>query len=201
MKEGFAGLWLVSILFFFQYSPLTRNKEIADLLFQPLIDSKTHVGIVVGVAAENESNVYTYGKSGNPHNQALDGDTLFEIGSITKVFTAVLLAEMVQKQELTLTDPIDLFLPASVKVPRYGDKEITLLDLATHTSGLPVWPLGFKSENDQNPFGEFGMARMYQFLSGYKLRGEIGGKYAYSNLGYGLLGHILSLRAGRSYEA
>jgi serine-type D-Ala-D-Ala carboxypeptidase/endopeptidase len=70
----------------------------------------------------------------------VDGDTIFEIGSISKVFTSLLLADMVNRKEVTLDDPAAKYLPENVKLPERSGKSITLLDLSTHTSGLPRLP-------------------------------------------------------------
>jgi Beta-lactamase/Protein of unknown function (DUF1194) len=86
------------------------------------------------------SRLFAYGRSGTADNLPLDGDTVFEIGSITKVLTALILADMDERGEVTMADPVAKYLPASVKVPDYQGTPITLLDLATHTSGLPDLP-------------------------------------------------------------
>jgi CubicO group peptidase (beta-lactamase class C family) len=130
----------------------------------------------------------------------LDGDTLFEIGSMTKVFTSLLLAEAVQRGEVALTDPISKYLPARVTVPERG-RAITLQDLSTHTSGLPRLPNNMNSQDGENPYADYTVDQMYQFLSTYQLPRDVGATYEYSNLGAGLLGHILALKAGTDYES
>jgi len=127
-------------------------------------------------------------------------EAIYEIGSITKVFTAVLLADMVERGEVALADPVSKFLPKTVKVPERGGKQITLLDLATHKSGLPRLPLNLKPKDAANPYADYTVEDLYSFLNGYSLPREIGATYEYSNLGVGLLGHVLSLRAGKEYE-
>ncbi len=136
------------------------------------------------------------------HGQsAVDGNTIFEIASVTKVFTSLLLADMVERGEVKLDDPISKFLPAAVKLPTRNGKEITLVELATHTSGLSRIPDNLNPKDWQNPYADYTVDNMYTFLSGYTLPRDIGSKYAYSNLGAGLLGHVLSLKAGSSYES
>ena len=90
---------------------------------------------------------------------------MFEIGSVTKVFTSLLLADMVQRGEVALTDPIGKYLPADVKVPERNGHAITLEDLATHTSGLPRMPTNFTPKDPANPYADYSVAQLYQFLS------------------------------------
>lgn len=81
---------------------------------------------------------------------------MFEIGSVTKVFTSLLLSDMVQRGEVTLTDPVVKFLPAGAKVPERGGRQITVRDLATHTSGLPRMPSNFAPKEASNPYADYG---------------------------------------------
>jgi CubicO group peptidase (beta-lactamase class C family) len=120
---------------------------------------------------------------------------------MSKVFTSLLLMDMVQKGEVALTDPVAKFLPATVKIPERNGKKITLQDLSTQSSGLPRMPTNFSPKDMTNPYADYSVEQMYQFLAGYTLTRDIGEKYEYSNLGVGLLGHALALRAGMSYEA
>lgn len=165
------------------------------------LDPKADVGIVVGLVHAGSMRVIPAGKAGPSGSRVLDGDTVFEIGSTTKVFTAALLADMVSRDEVHLDDPVARYLPANVKVPIRNNKQITLLDLVTHTSGLPRLPTNLKPKDAANPYADYTVEQMYAFLSGYELTRDIGAEFEYSNFGAGLLGHALSLRAGMSYEA
>ncbi len=164
------------------------------------------VGIVVGVVGAQGQRVFSYGKMKEGGTNDVNADTLFEIGSITKIFTTLTLADMADHGELKLDDPIRKFLPATVKTPSRKGKQITLLDLATHTSGLPrlppavtgVWNMLFHSDD---PYVNFGEKELYQFVSSYKLDRDIGAEFEYSNVGMELLGHCLALKAGTNYEA
>jgi CubicO group peptidase (beta-lactamase class C family) len=97
---------------------------------------------------------------------------------------------MIQRGEMNLDDPVEKFLPVSVKVPRWGARKITLFDLATHTSGLP-----------RDLEDEISEAHLYRFLSHCRLAHKPGRKVAYSNLGLLLLGHVIQVKAGTRYEA
>jgi len=176
------------------------DAEVKNILQDRIDRAKRGVGIVVGLVDEKGARVITYGKASQDSNLALDGNSVFEIGSVTKVFTATLLADMVERGEVSLNDPISKYLPRTVKTPTRDGKEITLFDLATQTSGLPRLPSNFAPKDPQNPYADYSVDQMYAFLSGYSLTRGIGEKYEYSNFGVGLLGHILTLRAGTDYE-
>src|SRR5262249_9037104 len=103
--------------------------------------------------------------------------------------------------EVALNDSVAKYLPAEVKLPERDGQVIRLQDLATHTSGLPRLPTNLLVKNIENPYAEYSAQDLYQFLSGYQLTRKIGEQYEYSNLGGGLLGHVLARRANADYEA
>jgi serine-type D-Ala-D-Ala carboxypeptidase/endopeptidase len=157
------------------------------------------MGIVVAtLELGKQPHIYTAGVSGVA-GLPLDGNTVFEIGSITKVFTNTILADMVKRGEVSLDDPIAKYLPATVHVPERNGKQITLVDLATQTSGLPRLPTNLAPADVNNPYADYSVKQLYEFLSSYTLTRDIGSQYEYSNLGMGLLGHVLSLRAHVPY--
>ena len=146
--------------------------------------------------------VVGYGRLSATDDRVLDGDTVFEIGSVTKVFTGILLAQAVLNGEVKLDDPISMYLPEGVTAPEYEGRSITLLDLATHASGLPRMPSNFHPKDPSNPYADYTMDQMYDFLSGYRLTRAPGSTCEYSNYGFGLLGDLLVRRAGQAdYEA
>ncbi len=173
--------------------------EIQQIL-KDAVENRRTVGIVVGIVEADGNKIFSYGKTAR-EGRNVDGDSVFEIGSTTKTFTATLLADMVKRGLRSLDDPVAKYLPNKVKVPSRGGKEITLLDLATHRSGLPRIPTNFKPADTQNPYADYTVEKMYEFLSSCVLPRDIGERYEYSNFGAGLLGHILALKAGKSYEA
>jgi CubicO group peptidase (beta-lactamase class C family) len=182
-------------------SLVPSNDEIRKILVDRIDAHRQSVGIVVGVIEPSGRRIIAYGSRVKGDAQPVDGDTVFEIGSITKVFTSLLLADAVQRGEVVLGDPITKFLPAGTKVPGRGGHAITLQDLATHTSGLPRMPDNFQPKDPANPYADYSVAQLYQFLSTYQLPRDPGTQYEYSNLGGGLLGHLLARRAGMDYEA
>src|SRR5204862_7795160 len=124
---------------------------------------------------------------------------VYEIGSVTKTFTALLLAEAVQRGEVTLDLPVQRLLP-DFTIPKSGDRAITLLDLATQSSALPRLPDNLFPKNPANPYADYTTDDLKQFLAHYKLPRVPGASYEYSNLGVGLLGIALARHAGLPYE-
>ncbi len=129
------------------------------------------------------------------------GNLIYDIGSISKLFTATLLADLVRSGKANLDDPVNDYLPERGRIPPPHGNGITLLRLATHTSGLPRLPSNLRSSSSvrSNPYANYSADRLYEFLSTYRAV-EVPGRYRYSNLGFGLLGHALSLRLGIPYE-
>jgi CubicO group peptidase (beta-lactamase class C family) len=178
-----------------QTSTVPADAEIRQILVDRIDAQKQSVGIVVGVISPAGRRIVAYGQLAKDDPRPLNGDTVYEIGSITKVFTSLLLADAVGRGEVALTDPVADFLPAKVRVPERGGRSITLQDLATHTSGLPRLPSNMSPKDPANPYADYTFENLYAFLNGYELKRDIGAEYEYSNLGAGLLGHALTLRA------
>lgn len=176
------------------------EEDLATLLKASVDAGRQSTGLVAVVLDGNGRIDAAYGRSDSADNRALDADTVFEIGSITKVFTALLLADMIVRGEVAASDPVAKFLPDNARVPYFEETPITLKDLATYTSGLPRMPANFKPKDASNPYADYSIAQLYDFVSNYKLRFRPGTQYEYANLGFGLLGHALALRAGMSYE-
>jgi CubicO group peptidase (beta-lactamase class C family) len=177
------------------------DAEVRAMLAERIDTLHRGVGIAVGIVDANGRRFYNHGTFAVDDPRPIANDTIFEIGSVTKVFTSLLLADMVQRGEVSLDDPIAKFLPPDVKVPERGGKKITLIDISTQTSGLPRMPNNFAPKDPNNPYADYGVDRLYAFLSGYELTRDIGEKYEYSNLAVGLLGTALARRSGMEYEA
>jgi D-alanyl-D-alanine-carboxypeptidase/D-alanyl-D-alanine-endopeptidase len=180
--------------------PVLSTGEIREILVNRIDQQRQAVGIVVGVVEPTGRRVVASGNLANGDPRTLDGDTIFEIGSITKVFTSLLLADMVNRKEVALGDPAAKYLPENVRMPGRSGKSITLLDLSTHSSGLPRVPGNLKPEDPTNPYAGYSVDDLYEFLSSYTLLRDPGSEVEYSNLGAGLLGHLLAYRAGTDYE-
>lgn len=175
------------------------DAEIREILVDRVDTYQDSVGVVVGVIGPQGRRIIAHGSRTPGGALLVDGDTVFEIGSITKVFTALLLADMVQRGEVALTDPIAKYLPLEVKVPERNGR-ITLQHLAMHVSGLPRMPTNFRPRDQGDVYADYSVEALYKFLSGYELQRDVGSRFEYSNLGMGLLGHILARRAGMNFE-
>ncbi|MGB6984637.1 MAG: serine hydrolase domain-containing protein [Candidatus Aquilonibacter sp.] len=157
---------------------------------------KAHPYAEVAVGVIDHGQVKIYFVRGTQAKAPLDETTQFQIGSITKVFTATILAQMVDAGEMKLDDPIQRYLPAGVTAPTFQGKPITLLTLANHTSGLPVDPANLSQQNE----AVYTTTMLYDALKSTKLSRAPGEKWDYSNFGFALLGQLLARKAQLSYD-
>ncbi|MBW8769600.1 MAG: serine hydrolase [Gemmatimonadetes bacterium] len=172
---------------------MPSDAEIRAIL-KTRVDSGLTGGIVVGVLQDGRRRFVAYGTAG-PGRAPIDEHTIFEIGSISKTFTGVLLADAVARGEARVDEPVAALLPAGTSVPSRGGQAITLEQLATHTSGLPRLPENMSPASALDPYADYDARHLYGFLAEYKLTRAPGESVEYSNLGGGLLGHALTLRA------
>jgi serine-type D-Ala-D-Ala carboxypeptidase/endopeptidase len=153
-----AFLFLLAVQMFAQpavHLTLPPDSQIRQILSSRIGAENLGVGIVVGVIDARGRRIVAYGSLAKDDKRPLNGDTVYEIGSMTKVFTSLVLMDMVQRGEVALTDPISKYLPASVKVPERNNRKITLQDLSTQSSGLPRMPSNFKPKDELNPFVDY----------------------------------------------
>ena len=176
---------------------------IRDLLKQRVEVEKRAVGMAVCVVAPNRTRIVAAGRERSGDARPVTAETVFEIGSITKVFTALLLADMVRRGDVGFDDPVARHLPGDFPLPMLGDRPITLADLATHTSGLPRFPVFAGTPFSSawlDALARFGVADLQAWLGGFHPRRPAGTAWEYSNAGYALLGMALAHRGGRPYE-
>lgn len=170
-------------------------------LCQPLVDAKIAPGLMVGVLHDGETTLVPVGSLTFDAKTPPTADTIYEIGSITKAFTGVLLADAVLRGEAAVEDPIGRYAPGGFETPEYDGEPIRLWHLATHTSALPRIPMDMDANDLTNPYATYTGARLWKYVDGFKLLAKPGKVHAYSNLGVGLLGSLLAQRAGKPYEA
>lgn len=187
-------------------SPVQAQESFPDdSALQAMLDEGVRkgltVGVVMGLLEPDGSRRVLSAGVGGPGAVPLDGETVFEIGSVTKVFTATALADMALRGEVSLDQPVAELLPPNVKVPDRSGKPITLLLLSTHFSALPRLPANWIPADMANPYADYTVQKMYDFLASYTLPYDPGERYVYSNFGFGLLGHALAREAGTTYEA
>jgi serine-type D-Ala-D-Ala carboxypeptidase/endopeptidase len=184
-------------------APFARAQLPTDSVVRAIIrervDAKHTSGLAVGLLdADGRTRTLAHGigAGGRP----LDEHSVFEIGSITKTFTATILADMMAEGLVRLDQPVAELLPSGWTVPSRNARQITLVDLSTHSSGLPRMPNNFKPRDPANPYADYDSTRLRDFLAGYQLSRDVGASYEYSNLAVGLLGFALARRAGTTYE-
>jgi CubicO group peptidase (beta-lactamase class C family) len=184
------------------FNPLqTELDKKVDSLVMPFMRIGNTVGLSIGVLENGQMHVYSYGETAKDNRLVPDGNTLFEIGSITKTFTATLLAYFVQQGKLNLDDPVNKYLPDSVANLQFNGKPITIRSLANHSSGLPRLPGNFAIQSDPvNPYRNYDSIQLFSFLAHFTPTREPGAQYEYSNFAVGLLGLILERISGKSYE-
>ena len=181
--------------------PRPSDAEILAALQSRVDVEKRGVGLVVGIVdGVAGRRTLAHGRLALSGRALVDADTLFEIGSITKTFTTLLLTDAVRRGEVKLDDPLAKYVPRGIRVPERRGRQITLADLATHTSGLPSGPPGFVPADRSKPWANFTIKQLYASLQQTVLEGEVGVGWAYSNFGMALLGQALAERAAIPYE-
>ncbi|MCB0729784.1 MAG: beta-lactamase family protein [Ignavibacteriae bacterium] len=187
--------------------PITPETTLEDEINQ-LAAENLKVGMVIGIIKKNQEKlIFTYGSKSREANEKPDENTVFDIGSMTKTFTATLLTEIYLNGTFT-DDTVDHYLPQNVEMPKYNDTVIRIVHLLTHTSGLPrtpheagqTYPIPPKF-NDENPYQNYTTDMVYDYLTNYcQLNFEPGTYWEYSNTGFGLLGHLVGLVNNSTYE-
>jgi D-alanyl-D-alanine-carboxypeptidase/D-alanyl-D-alanine-endopeptidase len=169
-------------------------------IIQREVAHKRSKSIIVGIIDADGRIIVSEGILSDENPAQPDSNTLYEIGSITKPFTSLLLADMSLKHQLNLNDPVSKFLPEGMKAPTRNGKEISLLTLSTHRSGMPRFPYNVDPQNLDNPYADYTVNQLYEYVSGFEPDVDIDTKWRYSNVGYGLLGNILSTVAQKDFE-
>jgi beta-lactamase class C len=195
MRYLFSGpivyLVLLSSLLAFSEEVVTdKNSLLIDKAITSFMQQHDVPGVAVAIVNGNSERIYTYGLADKKRNAKVTENTLFEIASITKVFTTTALALNVLQGKMGLEDPISKYIPG-LDSPSSAISKVTLLDLATHTSSLPRVGGSWK---------EGGLQKIISFLQHWQPNFPIGTRYEYSNLGFGLLGYALETIEKRSYE-
>ena len=187
-----------------KYDKLTDTRDLkqrAAKMGEGYVTNRNNASLVIGITQRGKRSVLGFGRVSATNAVPPDAHTLFEIGSVTKVFTAIALARLELDGKVKLTDTLRASLPEKVALAS-ALESVTLLHLATHTSGLPRLPsnLDTSEANLANPYAKYGAEQLYQFLAAAKPNNPPGRVMDYSNVGFALLGHVLTLKAERSYE-
>ncbi|MDX2035858.1 MAG: serine hydrolase domain-containing protein [Isosphaeraceae bacterium] len=200
-------IWSIGPLLLFVAHGTAEGEDALDRMLTeataPGLAAKKWPGLVVGVCEGDtgRTRIVGFGRISEDDPRRPDGSTIFEIGSITKVFTAIALADLVEEGRVALADPLAKSLPDGIELPEPAGRPITLEDLATHTSGLPAIPplVGIRAAMGLDPYATTDEKQVLDFLATHRPKVVAEPKHRYSNLGYGLLGMALAKRAGVSY--
>lgn len=178
-------------------------ERVVDSVVVPVMASAKIAGMAVAVIAPGQdgaltARTFSYGTTARNGGKPVTSATLFEIGSETKVFTGLLLASFVVDGRVKLSDPLQNYLPPGVRAPGSAQAPITLLDLATHRSGLPRMPTNI----GEGPLARarYTLEDLYEFLNQHTIRRAPGAMFEYSNLGFGVLGTVLAALGERNFE-
>lgn len=190
------------------YKVASDNKLITDLdkkvdaSIASYMSNLSTAGVSIGILKAGKITLYNYGETEKGKKQLPSAATIYEIGSISKTYTAILLADAVKKGKIKLNDPINKYLPDSIPVMQYNNKVITVQMLSNHSSAIPYMPGNFNKPGiyGQNPFKDYNDADLFSFLKHLKLTREPGATYEYSNTAVGLLGVILERVHKKKFE-
>ncbi len=166
------------------------DKKIDSLLQQFMFSSNT-VGLSMGILKNGKKYFYNYGETKKNNKEIPTSKNLYEIGSITKTFTGLLLAKAVIENKINLNDPVNKYLPKDIPTLQFEGDTLRIVHLSNHTSGLPPLPTNFDATNSINPYKDYDNDKLNAYLKVAKLSRKPGEKFEYCNLAVGLLGNIL----------
>jgi len=177
------------IVLFADNYPFYETLELSDEFKTKLntnVKNGFHPNIIIGLVDSDGIKYIPNGTISKDSNIPVNENSVYEIASISKLFTGLILADMINGGEIKLDDPIEKYLPKSVNIPTVNGTKITIKHLVTHSSGLPRLPDNISPKNWETFYSSYTVQQMYDFLSDYELKTEPGEFYEYSNLGNSL---------------
>jgi CubicO group peptidase (beta-lactamase class C family) len=172
-------------------------KEISEIIYSKSKDLPNNAQVSIAVIENGKTNYYGIIKENDSIKPTQNQNKIFEIGSLTKVFTSTVLANLVEEKKIRLSDLINPFYPFKFK----NNIKITFESLANHTSGLPRLPQNFDLSNTTNPYINYKKKNLDDYLENLlTLENAPSTKYSYSNLGAGILGYTLGLSQNMSFK-
>lgn len=179
----------------------THWKSAVDAHVQPYLEEQLVVGLTIGIIQGDVRSVHSYGVADTTTGEPPNSQTGYEIGSITKVFTGLLLADLVSSGQLRLDQGMVSLLSRESPAPGESIKAITLRHLATHSSGLPRMPTNFRPADVQDPYADYDRDRLYAFLATHHREHPVETHWEYSNLASGLLGQLMADQQGQDFSS
>jgi len=173
----------------------TIEKQIEHVAKSYIVFGRTP-GVAIGTYHNGIETDCFFGTKDLSTGQNIDEFTMFEIGSITKIFTTLLFADFVTKNQISLTDTIDDYFPPNIHIPNKDGVHIKFLNLLNHTSGIPREP----DLPDEQAFASFNETDLANYFDALQLKATPGDSYEYSNLGMGLVGYLMERITGESYN-
>ena len=164
--------------------------------------NNANAGLVIGIIRNGKSDIQYLGVANKKTSAPIDATSIFEIGSISKPMTGILLHTLIAEGKISLDDPVNKFLPNDAQLPKVKDKDILIRHLVTHSSCLPRMPGNFKPPSAElnNPYHYYSEKELFAFLPQVTTADcELNTSPVYSNLGAGLLGYILTKVSGKTY--
>lgn len=174
----------------------TDPKPIVDQFVNRFMTNKDVPGVAVALYYQGNTYYYNYGVANKSTKQPVTKDSIFEIGSITKVFTSTLLSLEVNSGAMKLDDKVVKFLPPKIAKDGNSINQVTLYELATHTSSLPPGPPNVSLSQR----ADYSKSDLMNFITNWQAQIPVGSTYKYSNIGYGLIGYALENATHKSYK-
>ncbi|MGN6415867.1 MAG: serine hydrolase [Pseudobacter sp.] len=176
------------------------DKEV-DSIAMTYISTAGTVGMSIGVLKDGKEYFYDYGEASKTLHEIPDANTIFELGSITKTFTATIVACAIGEKKIKLDDPVNKYLPDSIPPLQFNNRMVTFKDLLNHTAAFPRMPSDYQDEKmDENGITIYPVDKFFSFLKNLKLTREPGLKHEYSNAGFSLASTIMQRMYNMSYE-
>lgn len=176
-----------------------KFKDKIDRLVEPYLEAEKVQAVSVAVYVDGQEWFGNYGQLSQSDSKGPDADTVYELGSISKVFTSLMLADAIESGDVKLETSIGELIPELAQSK--SGKQITLKHLSTHMSGLPKMPANNRPTEGNNPFADYDRTQLTRYLKSLRLPNQPGKKHEYSNLGAGLLGEALAMQADKDYES
>ncbi len=194
MKNWLKIIVLVSsLLSSVTFAEGSNVRNLSDNIVNTIMSQQNIPGVAVAIFYQGKEYYFNYGVTNSQSATPVTSDTIFELASVTKIFTTSALSVLVQQGKVKLTDPISAYLPALANTQGLPIDQVTLLNLATHTASFPRDITDFGADkNDQTGF--------MQSLKTWQPQNPIGSNYLYSNVGFGLLGKVIANASGQDYQ-